>query len=87
LGFANSTNIGFNLNLSDASASQIVQIDAANEMRSNFPLESLGNSTNMVEISMKGAHADIGGGYGNLSADTDEIIILNNPHSKPRIAA
>jgi hypothetical protein len=79
LGFANSTNIGFNLNLNDNSASQIVQIDAANEMRSNFPLESLGNGTNRVEISMIGAHADIGGGYGNLSADTKEFIIIGNP--------
>ncbi|MFZ2889350.1 phospholipase effector Tle1 domain-containing protein [Sulfuricurvum sp.] len=52
LGFANSINIGFNLNLNDASAAKIVQIDAANEMRANFPLE-----------------------------------LLNNPHSKPRIAA
>ncbi|MFZ2968938.1 MAG: DUF2235 domain-containing protein [Sulfuricurvum sp.] len=77
IGFASSVHIGFNLNISDHSATKIVQIDAADEMRANFPLESLGNGTNRVEVSMIGAHADIGGGYGNSLGDSEELLILD----------
>lgn len=64
IGFANELNIGFNLDLAQKSASQIVHLTAASEIRYNFPLESLSGTPGIAAIPLIGAHADIGGGYG-----------------------
>jgi hypothetical protein len=67
-GLANKYNLDLNMNLNENSAKNIFQITALDEFRSNFPLESLydkrGNlPSNFKEISLFGAHSDIGGGY------------------------
>ncbi len=60
----------FNFNLSLESALRVVHLAARNEYRANFPLQSLRTGPgelpppNMEEITVPGAHADVGGGYG-----------------------
>ncbi|MDR1285194.1 MAG: DUF2235 domain-containing protein [Campylobacteraceae bacterium] len=67
-------NGGLNLNLNEHSANKIVQFTAKNELRTNFPLHSLKDKdsdipNNIVEKSIYGAHADVGGGYANIYHD------------------
>jgi len=78
VGLANEYNANLNLNLSTDSAQQMVHLTANDEKRANFPLNLIGkNGSNMVEQGMRGAHADIGGGYGNSIWDTKEELIVN----------
>jgi len=80
VGAANAYNYNLNLNLNTNSAQQMVHLTANNEFRANFPLNKMGSSgSNMVEIGMIGAHADIGGGYGNSKWDTQERYIYDDP--------
>ncbi|MDR1975697.1 MAG: DUF2235 domain-containing protein [Campylobacteraceae bacterium] len=63
-----------NLDLSKESANKIVHFIAQDEYRFNFPLHSLKDkhgklASNMQEISLYGAHADIGGGYADRYQD------------------
>ena len=80
IGLANSTNIGFNLDLADESASQIVHLTAASEIRYNFPLESLNGTSGITEIPLIGAHADIGGGYG-INDLTETTVVAGTRES------
>src|SRR5690606_1894923 len=65
-----STHVGsFELDIPEA-VGYAASLIAANEHRRSFPLESIvasaaarGQAGNRVEVSMLGAHADIGGGY------------------------
>ena len=52
----------YNFHLSSASASKIIHLTAADEVRRNFPLTDLRDS-GAQEIPMLGVHSDIGGGY------------------------
>ncbi|MFZ2967564.1 MAG: DUF2235 domain-containing protein [Sulfuricurvum sp.] len=78
VGLANEYNENLNLNLNTNSADMMLHLTANDEFRANFPLNYMGESgSNMVEIGMPGAHADIGGGYGNSKWDTQEEYIAD----------
>ncbi|MFZ2890110.1 T6SS phospholipase effector Tle1-like catalytic domain-containing protein, partial [Sulfuricurvum sp.] len=78
VGLANEYNPNLNLNLNTNSADMMLHLTADNEFRANFPLNYMGESgSNMVEIGMPGVHADIGGGYGNSTWDTQEKFIAD----------
>ncbi|MDR1975840.1 MAG: DUF2235 domain-containing protein [Campylobacteraceae bacterium] len=67
-------NGGLNLDLGKDSANKIVQFTAQDEYRFNFPLHSLTDkygklASNMEQISLYGAHADVGGGYADKYLD------------------
>jgi Ca2+-binding RTX toxin-like protein len=81
IGFAADYDFDLNLNLDTKSAEKIFQIRAEDEMRSNFPLDSLKNSecSNIAEISLRGVHADIGGGYGAL--DLKKTLVVEGTHT------
>lgn len=73
---------GLNLNLDENSAEQIFQITAEDEMRANFPLDSLAplasTASNVAEVSLPGVHSDIGGGYGAL--DLEKTLVVEDTH-------
>lgn len=91
IGLANEYNNEFNLNLSSASAEKIVHIVAQDEVRSNFPLESLKDekgklSSNVEEVRLIGSHSDIGGGYLKKEKEVhivhSESLTFNNEYEK-----
>ncbi|WP_447652448.1 type VI secretion system tip protein VgrG [Pseudomonas abietaniphila] len=55
------TNYGVNLYLPPGCARQVIQLQALDEYRANFSLNSVGNSHK--QIGLPGVHSDIGGGY------------------------
>jgi type VI secretion system secreted protein VgrG len=55
------TNYGVNLYLPPGCARQVIQLQALDEYRANFSLNSVGSSHK--QIGLPGVHSDIGGGY------------------------
>jgi type VI secretion system secreted protein VgrG len=55
----NSRNPGVNLKLPDDCANKVVHLVARDEIRENFALNSLGH----MDLTLPGAHSDLGGGY------------------------
>lgn len=73
---ANDLNPGINLYLPPGCARKVVQLTAADEYRWNFPLTSV--APHHQEISLPGAHSDIGGGYPALM---QEKLLLSRPRA------
>jgi len=85
IGFANSVNIGIDLELSATSANNIYHFTALNEERSNFPLESLQDENghlpvNIFEQALWGVHANLGAGYG-LNDSVEKLLIESGQFS------
>ncbi|WP_241617648.1 T6SS phospholipase effector Tle1-like catalytic domain-containing protein [Rosenbergiella epipactidis] len=68
------SNPGVNLELRPSVAQKVFQISAMHECRYNFSLNSIAGM--WPELSLPGAHSDIGGGY---NAGEDEISLLTMP--------
>ena len=69
------------LDLDENAANKVVQISAGDELRENFKQESLKNkdgslASNHEELTLKGRHADIGGGY--KSTEHEFIVSSRN---------
>jgi hypothetical protein len=59
----NNRNPGINLALPIEQTSKVVHITAADEFRENFSLNRINSAEQFIEMSVPGAHSDIGGGY------------------------
>ncbi len=65
-----------NPNLSNPNIKKILHIKAQTEWRDNFPITPIGeikNSTYAKEISVLGAHSDIGGGYWQIKQEKNTL--------------
>jgi len=86
IGLSGDYDWNLNLNLDENSAEQIFQITAGNEMRANFPLDTLdplaSTASNVTEISLPGVHSDIGGGYGVLDLKKTLIVEGTNQNEE-----
>lgn len=66
----------FKLDVSDENlnrVNKIIHFCAMHEARENFPLTKVKPFSNLLEISLPGAHGDIGGGYPKVSKESNTI--------------
>ncbi|MDX1304594.1 DUF2235 domain-containing protein [Photobacterium sp.] len=73
---SNDKNRGVNLYLPRGIAKKVIQLTALNEYRHNFALNSV--KPDHQEITLLGAHSDIGGGY----RDGEEHVAIMRPYSR-----
>lgn len=71
----------FNLNLAADSAKRVVHLTAYHEIRKNFPLTSIRDSSgsmpaHFTEIELPGVHSDVGGGYENPEVDFANVEFI-----------
>jgi Uncharacterized alpha/beta hydrolase domain (DUF2235) len=61
-------------------ARYVVHLTAADEYRANFSLENIDSvpkDENRIEVSLPGAHSDIGGGYETFVQEKDSVLFLS----------
>lgn len=66
------------VNVPAGAAQHAFQLNALHEFRYNFPLYSLGG--HYPELTIEGAHSDVGGGYPFLE---EERNVISNRHTAP----
>jgi len=78
----------YNFNLSVASANKIVHMTAHNEVRKNFPLTDVRDSSG-EEWTLMGVHSDVGGGYATKTVEefVYDDVYYNEKRAKEKAKA